>query len=124
MSIYGPFFFTETNVTGVAYLDILQQWLMPQLHEDNLVFICKQMGQRPIVCHFLNNEVRRRWIGRGFDDDNHILPWPLRSPDLTSDDFFHGVALKIVCSCPICHVIYSIYAEGSQKYSLQFIVTC
>jgi hypothetical protein len=36
--VYGPFFFQEKSVTGASYLDMLINWLMPQLHEDNFVF--------------------------------------------------------------------------------------
>ncbi|KAG8239336.1 hypothetical protein J437_LFUL019084 [Ladona fulva] len=32
--VYGPFFFGEAIVTGVSYLDVLQQWLFPQLQDD------------------------------------------------------------------------------------------
>jgi hypothetical protein len=28
--VYGPFFFAEETVTGMAYLDMLQLWIMPQ----------------------------------------------------------------------------------------------
>jgi hypothetical protein len=32
--LYGPFFFIESTVTGIIYLDMLREWLMPQLQED------------------------------------------------------------------------------------------
>jgi hypothetical protein len=32
---YGPFFFMETTITGIVYLDMLQQFLIPQLDEDD-----------------------------------------------------------------------------------------
>jgi hypothetical protein len=32
---YGPFFFMETTVTGIMYLDMLQQFLIPQLDEND-----------------------------------------------------------------------------------------
>jgi hypothetical protein len=28
--VYGPFFFKETAITGIVYLDMLQQFLIPQ----------------------------------------------------------------------------------------------
>jgi hypothetical protein len=37
--IYGPFFFAETTVTCINYLDMLQRWLMSQLQEDSEDFI-------------------------------------------------------------------------------------
>ena len=33
--VYGPFFFAEETVTGMAYLDMLQLWPMPQLQNNN-----------------------------------------------------------------------------------------
>ncbi|KAG8237488.1 hypothetical protein J437_LFUL017033, partial [Ladona fulva] len=33
-NVYGHFFFGETTVTFVSYLDALQQWLYPQLQDD------------------------------------------------------------------------------------------
>jgi hypothetical protein len=32
--VYGPFFM-ETTITGIVYLDMLQQFLIPQLDEDD-----------------------------------------------------------------------------------------
>jgi hypothetical protein len=34
-SVYNPFFFMETPITGIVYLDMLQQFLIPQLDEDD-----------------------------------------------------------------------------------------
>jgi len=36
----------------------------------------------------LNRILQRRWIGRAAKGDNHFLPWPPPSPDLTPCDFF------------------------------------
>ena len=36
----------------------------------------------------LNRVLQQRWIGRAAKGDNHLLPWPPRSPDLTPCDFF------------------------------------
>ncbi|GBM20352.1 hypothetical protein AVEN_195900-1 [Araneus ventricosus] len=41
-----------------------------------------------IVRDFLNRELPHRWRGRAGLDDIPLLPWPLRSPDLTPCDFF------------------------------------
>jgi hypothetical protein len=30
-TVYGPSFFMETTITGIVYLDMLQQFLIPQL---------------------------------------------------------------------------------------------
>jgi hypothetical protein len=37
--LYGPFFFAERTVRGHSYLDMLQNWLLPQLEEDSQDFI-------------------------------------------------------------------------------------
>ncbi|PNF41322.1 hypothetical protein B7P43_G17534 [Cryptotermes secundus] len=34
-SVYSPFFFMETTITGIVYLDMLQELLIPQLDEDD-----------------------------------------------------------------------------------------
>ena len=36
----------------------------------------------------LNRVLQQRWIGRAAKGDNHLLPWPLRSPYLTPRNFF------------------------------------
>ena len=33
MKVYGPFFFMERTITGRTYLDMLENWLMPQMNE-------------------------------------------------------------------------------------------
>lgn len=88
-AVYGPFFFAETTVNGMTYLDMLQLWLMPQLLND---FIFQQDGC-PAHFHnevrrYLNTTLPRRWIGRASEEDQQLLLWPPRSPDLTPCDFF------------------------------------
>jgi hypothetical protein len=34
VTVYGPFFFMETTITSIVYLDMLQEFLIPQLDED------------------------------------------------------------------------------------------
>jgi len=36
----------------------------------------------------LNRVLQQRWIGRAAKGNNHLLPWPPRSPDLTPCHFF------------------------------------
>ena len=38
------FFFAENTVTGITYLEILEQWLFPQVREDSQEFIFQQDG--------------------------------------------------------------------------------
>jgi hypothetical protein len=90
--VYGQFFFAEPTVTGIIYLDMLQQWLMTQLQEDSEDFIFQQDGAPPHfhsdVRAYLNANLPGRWIGRTSNDDSAFLPWPPRSPDLTPCDLF------------------------------------
>ncbi|PNF22210.1 hypothetical protein B7P43_G04466 [Cryptotermes secundus] len=49
--VYGPFFFDENTVTGVMYLRMLQNWLVPQMNR------------------FLNESLPQQWIGRMGNED-------------------------------------------------------
>ena len=89
--VYWPFFFNERTVTGIVYRDRLEQWLLPQLPE-NQNYVFQQDG---CSAHFhneirlyLNNMLPRRWLGRASEDDKHLLLWSPGSPDLTPCDFF------------------------------------
>lgn len=83
--IVGPFFFAESTVTSIAYLDMLQLFTLPQIENEDLIF--QQDGAPPhyaqIVREFLDQHFSRRWIGRG-----GWKPWPPRSPDLSPMDFY------------------------------------
>jgi hypothetical protein len=59
--IYGPFF-AETTVSGFSYLNMLENWLFPQLNQDSDDYIFQQDGALP---HF-HREVRKVF--------NHVLP--------------------------------------------------
>ena len=91
-NVYGLFFFAENTVTGVTYLTMLQNWLLPQMSEDSKDFIFKQDGAPPhwhqdVRC-FLNESLPQRWIGRVRKEDLALQFWPPRSPVLTTCDFF------------------------------------
>ena len=103
--VYGPFFFAEPTVTGISYLDMLQLWLMPQLQENSEVFIFQQDGAPPHF-HFdvgaqISANLPGRWIRRASHNDSPLLPWLLRSLDLTPCDFSYAVTSRIVCTCPL-----------------------
>lgn len=90
--VYGPFFF-EGNVNGDVYLQMLQNWLIDQLIEnEDESFIFQQDGAPPhwklTVRAYLNEVLPERWIGRGSAEDDLLLKWPPRSPDLSPCDFF------------------------------------
>lgn len=90
--VYGPFFFMEKTITGTVYLDMLENWLFPQLLEDSNDFIFMQDGAPPhfseVVRRYLNNIIPGRWIGRAGAQDQCHRQWPPRSPDLTPCDFY------------------------------------
>jgi hypothetical protein len=44
MKIYGPFIFMEHTITRMTYLDMLQQWLIPQLDDDSNNYLFQQDG--------------------------------------------------------------------------------
>ena len=80
-------------MTGDVYLQMLQNWLMDELianeHED---FIYQQdvasLRRKLTVRAYLNDNLPRRWIGRASGEDNVMLKWHPRSPDLTPAIFF------------------------------------
>jgi hypothetical protein len=90
--VYGLFIFIENTVTGMSYLDMLINWLMPQLHEDSHDFIFQQDGVPAHfhlhVRHYLNANLPQQWIGRAANVDLPLLKWSPRLPDLTPCDFF------------------------------------
>ena len=71
--VYGPFFCAENTVTGVTYLAMLQNWLLPQMSEGSEDFIFQQDGAPPHwhrdVRRFLNESLPQRWIGRVGKED-------------------------------------------------------
>jgi len=85
----GPFFI-DGNLTGEKYLNLLQNRIIPRLHElalnlDNIWF--QQDG-----CPAHNSRVIREYLHNVFP--NRVLStwgtirWPPRSPDLSPNDFF------------------------------------
>ena len=80
--IYGPFFSEGNNVTGNLYLEMLQDWLFPQLNEDSEDFIFQQDGAPPHwhsqVRRILNETLPKRWIGRTGPKDLALHSWPQR----------------------------------------------
>lgn len=85
--VVGPFFFAEATVTGIVYLDMLENFVMPQLEDIGHQVFFQQDGAPPHwnlrVREFLDERMPGRWIGRGGP-----LLWPPRSPDITPLDFF------------------------------------
>ena len=86
MKVYGPFFFAKPTVTGISYVDMLENYLMPQLQQDmDRDFIFQQDWaplhfQCKVTSHLYSTVVA--WIGRG-----GTIAGPPQSPDLTHLDF-------------------------------------
>jgi hypothetical protein len=88
--IYGPFFFDERTVNGASYLNMLQNFFVPQLQQVPGLLrrvIFQQDGAPPHfaldVRAYLDQTFTGRWIGRAGS-----LAWPPRSPDLNPLDFY------------------------------------
>jgi hypothetical protein len=99
VTVYGPFFFMETTITSIVYLDMLQQFLIPQLDEnDQEGHIHFQQYGTPLhyleeVRKYLNTHFPGRWIGRAVP-----IARPPRSQILQPWIFSYGDPLKIECS--------------------------
>ncbi|KFM76632.1 hypothetical protein X975_21839, partial [Stegodyphus mimosarum] len=78
--VIGPFFFREKRISSVACLDMLKNFLFPQLEELQPHVFLQQDGTPPpwgtIVRSSLNDHFTGRWIGRGGP-----IPWPPRLMD-------------------------------------------
>ena len=87
--VYGPYMFSEPTITGITYLDLLQQFMEPQLKHDGILdsVVYQQDGAPPhfalIVRNYLTDIFPGRWIGCA-----SLRLWAPRSPDLTPKDFF------------------------------------
>ncbi|XP_076322031.1 uncharacterized protein LOC143231372 [Tachypleus tridentatus] len=92
--LIGPFFFQDT-VTGLNYLNILQEFAMPRIQEQFGEEECffQQDGAPPHfhrdVGAYLDASTPDRWIGR-----RGSVEFLARSPDLTPIDFFLWGFLK------------------------------
>jgi hypothetical protein len=89
-----------------SYLDMLENWLFPQLNQDSGDYIFQQDETPPHfhrdVREVLNHVFPQRWIGRHGPNDSPLLWWPPRSPDMTPCDFFlYGYVKDTVCVPPL-----------------------
>jgi hypothetical protein len=85
--------FLQRTATGTTYVDMLMEWLFPQLWENSDDFILQQDGAASHFHHkvlrCLSEYLPWRWIGRSVQNiDLPLKEWPPRSPDITSCDFF------------------------------------
>ncbi|KAJ4428674.1 hypothetical protein ANN_25667 [Periplaneta americana] len=87
-NLYGPFIFAEETVRSGPYLDMLKNFLEPQLQqENNMCIVFQQDGAPPHwaadVRDYLDDTFGNNWFGRGGP-----IMWPPKSPHLTPLDFF------------------------------------
>ena len=69
-------------------------WGIPRYHWSNMAY---NTFEHVSSLYFepTNETLPHRWIGRAVNNDQHLLLWPPRSPDLTPCDFFpYGDTLK------------------------------
>jgi cytochrome c-type biogenesis protein CcmE len=70
VTVYSPLFFTEMTIAGIVYLDMLQQFIIPQLDEDDQEgrIHVEQDGAPPDYFEegreYLNTRFPGRWIGQ------------------------------------------------------------
>jgi hypothetical protein len=91
--VFGQFFYAEDDVTGKVHPDMLENWLMPQLTDEEVQgYIYQQDGAPPHwhkkVRDYLIEHLLGRWFRRAAATSNAFCTWPPRSPDLTVCDFF------------------------------------
>ena len=89
--LIGPYFF-DGPVNAASYSAMLETLLIPQLRDRELLDDVR-LHQDGAPAHFalsvrdiLNERFPGRWIGRGSPTSPGPLPWPPRSPDLTTPD--------------------------------------
>jgi hypothetical protein len=85
----------------MTYLDMLQLYLLPQLedHQPNMIF--QQDGAPPHLARIFREFFDMHFPGRQVGRDGPI-PWPPRSPVITSLDFFlWGYVKDIVYKTPV-----------------------
>ena len=116
--IIGPFFYCETTVAGPMYLDMLEQFMYPQVAAFQPSIIYQQDGAPPHcsmdVPGSLNATFPNQWIGH-----HGPICWPPRSPDLTLLDLFlWGYVKDCVFATPVNDIgelrtrIHSCYQWG------------
>ena len=83
--IIGPFFFAEKSMAAQIYLDLLTEYVSPQLEQYQPLVIFQQDGAPShwglAVRQFLNDTFPERLIGH-----DGPIPWPPRSPDISPLD--------------------------------------
>ena len=85
--IIRPFIFCEPTVIGPVYLDMLEQFVYPQVAAVQLSIIYQQAGAPPHWSMDVRGSINATFLIRWIGSDGPIC-WPSRSPYLTPLDFF------------------------------------
>jgi len=126
------YIYTHTHThthTGlfISPWDILENWLMPQLNEDSNDYSFQQDGSPAHykdVQGYLNRNLPQRWIGRTGKEDDALMRWPPRSPDLTPCDFFFWGFVKDTVFVPPLPANLQIFVTVSPLLWLWSTVIC
>jgi len=100
---------------------------MPQLDEDSNDYIFQQDGSPAHykdVRGYLNRNLPQRWIGWTGKEDDTLMQWPSRSPDLTPCDFFFWRFVKDTIFVPPLPANLQIFATVSPLLWLWSTVIC
>jgi hypothetical protein len=89
--MFGPFFL-HGYVSGQAYHNMLNEWLVPQLQQAGIKdTVGLQLDGAPPhfalhMCGYLNETFPGQWIGRGSEASPAPFAWPPGNPNLTTPD--------------------------------------
>jgi hypothetical protein len=100
---HGPFFFIETTVTGDSFLDISENWLLPQLNTNYDDYI-PQLGGAPTLIFTRINECFFHRAGSDVlqvETTTFSLDHPVRRILRQAISFFEG-SLKTAFMCHHC----------------------
>ena len=122
--IIGPFFY-EGNLNGNAYLQMLNEEIIPRLFElygnrvDHLWWMQDEAPcyRTNVIRNRLREVFGNRIIGLG-----HTAEWPPRSPDLTPCDFFFCGAIWKTKSMKHPQLIRKIYLIVSDAMLLNLVI--
>ncbi|KAJ4425828.1 hypothetical protein ANN_27454 [Periplaneta americana] len=82
---------SEEEEGSPLYMDMFDQWLMPELEANSQNFIYQQDGAPPHFHHYireyLDARIPHHSIGHASRVDFPLLPWTLRSSNLTPCDY-------------------------------------
>jgi hypothetical protein len=95
VTVYGPFFFMETTITGIVYLDMLRQFLIPQLdeHDQKGPIHFQQDSAPPRYLEEMRDYLNTRFPG-WWTDRAAPIAWPPRSPDLPPPPGFSLMGIR------------------------------